>query len=167
MPDLGKATQREREREQTPRDTPNCEGTKYTKGLAATNKVAVGGAFLNDHVIEVGCMESGDITLDGKPILKTFPSTFSLPDVPDAKITYSTAGKLVDKATEMFDERHIVHMELPLGVRLTVLRWGNYVDFRLSMKPQPDQDGGCGNVWEPMGRQLGRFVLDVDPGIAL
>jgi len=121
------------------------KGTKYTKGLASTNKVAVGGRFINNHVIEVGCLESGDITIDGQPVLKSFPSSYTLADVPDAKITYSTAGELVDQATEQFHERHIVHMELPLGVRLTVLRWANYVDFRLSMQAQPNQDGGCGN----------------------
>jgi len=121
------------------------EGTKYTMGLAATNKIVVGGSFINYHVLEVGCMESGDITFDGEPILTSFPSEYKLLDVPDAEIFYNTDGELVDKATEMFDERRIVHMNLPLGVRLTVLRWSNYVDFRLRMPPQPEQDGGCGN----------------------
>lgn len=120
------------------------KGTHWTKGLASTNKIAVGGSFINNHVIEVGCLESGDITVDGRAVLKSFPSSYSVHGVEGATITYNTAGKLVDKATEVF-EKHIVHMELPLGVRLTVFRWDNYMDFRLSMQPQPNQDGGCGN----------------------
>lgn len=123
-----------------PAVTRRYKGTKYTLGLAATNKIAVGGDFIKGHVIEVGCMESGDITFDGEPILTSFPSEYKLLDVPDAEIFYNTDGELVDKATEMFDERRIVHMNLPLGVRLTVLRWSNYVDFRLRMPPQPEQD---------------------------
>jgi len=117
-------------------------GTNYTKGLAATNKIAVGGPFLQNHVVEVGCMEDGPITVDGAPVLQTFPSTYDLKGI--ASITYSTDGKLVDKATSDF-QRHIVHMELPMGIRLTILRWGNYLDFRLAMAPQGGMDGACGN----------------------
>mmetsp|Transcript_37717 Transcript_37717/g.75127 ORF Transcript_37717/g.75127 Transcript_37717/m.75127 type:complete len:354 (+) Transcript_37717:293-1354(+) len=117
-------------------------GTKYTKGLAATNKVAVGGPFLKGHVIIVGNLEDGPITVDGSPVLKDFPGTFHVGEI--ATITYNAEGKLVDHATSEW-EKHIVHMELPMGVRVTVLRWSNYVDFRVAMQKQPDQDGGCGN----------------------
>jgi len=119
------------------------KGTPYTKGLAATNKLAVGGRFLNNHVVEVGCLEDGPITLDGSPILTAFPSSYTL-EGGLGSITYSTQGELVDGATSKF-ARHIVHMQLPKNVRLTILRWDNYADFRLSMPQQPDQDGGCGN----------------------
>lgn len=40
-------------------------GTRYTAGLAATNKIAVGGPFLNGHIISVGTLEDGPITVDG------------------------------------------------------------------------------------------------------
>lgn len=117
-------------------------GTIYTDGLAATNKVAVGGEFLKGHSIEVGCLECGDITVDGIPVLGTLPSTYHLEDL--AVIDYSDQGLLVDEATSIWQKR-VVHMHLPLGVQLTVFRWANYVDLRLVMQPQPNQDGSCGN----------------------
>jgi len=120
------------------------KGTKYTDGLAATRKIAVGGSLLNGHVIEVGCMEDGDITVDGQTVLHTFPSSYEVPGVAGASITYNTDGTLVDGATKEF-QRHIIHMQLPSDVRLTILRWNNYVDFRLSMRKTGDVDGACGN----------------------
>jgi len=120
------------------------KGTKYTKGLAATRKIAVGGSLVNNHVIEVGCMEDGDITVDGQPVLQAFPSSYEIPGVAGGSITYNTVGDLVDGATKEF-EKHIIHMQLPSDVRLTILRWSNYVDFRLSMQNTGDIDGACGN----------------------
>jgi len=120
------------------------KGTKYTEGLAATRKIAVGGSLLNGHVIEVGCMEDGDVTVDGQTVLHAFPSSYEVPGVLGASITYNTDGALVDGATKEF-ERHIIHLQLPSDVRLTILRWSNYVDFRLSMRNTGDIDGACGN----------------------
>jgi len=122
------------------------KGTKYTEGLAATNKIAISGALVNNHVIAVGCMEEGDITVDGQPVLQTFPASYEIPGVAGATITYNTDGELVDGATKVF-KRHIVHMQLPDDVRLTILRWSNYVDFRLSLRQPEDKviDGACGN----------------------
>merc|ERR1719162_2118885 len=59
-------------------------------------------------------------------------------------MTYNGDGKLVDEAQAAFG-KHIVHMDLPLGVRVTVDRWKNYLDLKISMAPQPGQDGSCGN----------------------
>jgi len=146
------------------------KSTLFTKGLAATNKIAVGGNFINGHVIEVGCLEDGDITVDGRAVLAGFPATYSFPDVEGARIDYTSEGRLVDQATGVFSDRHIVHMDLPLGVRLTVLRWVNYVDFRLRMPRQRGQDGGCGNfngdpaddTTEAIFERDGARVQDVD-----
>jgi len=118
------------------------KGTIYTKGLAATNKVAVGGPFLKGHIIVVGSLEAGPITVDGIPVCQHFPETYRIGAL--GTVTYNAEGKLVDEATHVW-EKHIVHMELPMGVRVTVLRWKNYVDFRVAMQKQPNQDGGCGN----------------------
>eukprot|EP00429_Kryptoperidinium_foliaceum_P068911 CAMPEP_0176069404 /NCGR_PEP_ID=MMETSP0120_2-20121206/34653_1 /TAXON_ID=160619 /ORGANISM="Kryptoperidinium foliaceum, Strain CCMP 1326" /LENGTH=411 /DNA_ID=CAMNT_0017403039 /DNA_START=62 /DNA_END=1297 /DNA_ORIENTATION=+ len=120
-------------------------GTKYTAGLAATNKVAVGGPFLQGHVIVVGCLEDGDIMLDGAPILKDFPSSYDLKDV-GASISYSTDGELVDKVGTSEWEKRVVTMHLPRGVTFEVFRWSNYLDLRLRMKAQRNQDGSCGNM---------------------
>jgi len=118
------------------------EGTKYTKGLAATNKIAVGGKFLQGHVIMVGTMESGAITVDGQPVLTTFPAKYELDGI--ATITYDSQGTLPDKAAAIWT-KHIVHMDLPMGVSITVYRWSNYIDLRIRMPAVPGMDGSCGN----------------------
>jgi len=117
-------------------------GTRYTDGLAATNKVAVGGPFLKGHTIVVGCLECGDILVDGNPVLQHFPSRVHIPGV--ATIDYDDQGKVVDQAT-LDRKMRIVHMTLPNNVQFTVFRWANYVDLRLIMERQPNQDGSCGN----------------------
>jgi len=117
-------------------------GTSWTAGLAATNSIAVGGPFLAGHVIVVGCLDAGDITVDDKSITE-FPSTYRLPDV-DSTISYGAEGNVVDNATSSW-EKHVVNMSLPLGVRLEVFRWSNYLDLRLTMSRQPNQDGSCSN----------------------
>merc|ERR1711948_236773 len=43
------------------------------------------------------------------------------------------------------NEKRIVHMELPLGVKVSVYQWKNYVDVQVEMSPQAGQDGVCGN----------------------
>merc|ERR1719162_596071 len=50
-------------------------GTKFTFGLAATQKVAIGGPFLKNHVIEIEPMEhryGGRIMVDRQPVLGEF-----------------------------------------------------------------------------------------------
>jgi len=116
--------------------------TKYTHGLAATSRLAVGGPFLHGHVIVVGTMDDGVLTVDGQPVLTALPSTYTLHGL--ATLRYDNHGTLVDKATSRF-ERHIVHMELPEGVHITVLRWGNYLDLRIRMSKIDGMDGACGN----------------------
>merc|ERR1719378_1682345 len=109
--------------------------TPFTNGLSATHQIAVGGNFIGGHKIVVGPMENGQITMDGQPILQAFPSTFS----DDAQ------GKLVDDAQGHL-EKHIVHMDLPGGVHLQIMRWANHLNVRITMAARPEgQDGLCGN----------------------
>merc|ERR1712060_607366 len=110
-------------------------------GLASTSAIAVGGAFLRGHVIVVGSMESGIFTVDNQPVLPTF-GTYSIGGF--ATVTYNAEGQLVDAAAGVWS-KHVVHMALPLGVQVTVFRWKNYIDLRIRMPRQPDQDGACGN----------------------
>jgi len=120
-------------------------GTKYTYGLAATQKVVVAGTFLNGHKIEVEPVErayGGRILVDGQPVLAEFGI---LKVCEGATITYDGQGELPDKAASLWTSR-IVHMELPMGISFTVYRWGNYLDLKLEMTPVPGgQDGSCGN----------------------
>merc|ERR1719223_1689093 len=120
-------------------------GTAYTYGLAATQKVAVGGPFLQDHVIEVEPTEhryGGHILVDGTPVLTQFGQD-RVGNV--ATIDYNGNGHLVDEAASVWTTR-AVHLSLPKGVHMTIFRWGNYLDMKITM-PQLDGgvDGSCGN----------------------
>jgi hypothetical protein len=118
------------------------KATPFTNGLAATNAVAVGGHFLGSHVLKVGPMENGQITLDDMPILTAFPSDFIVPDG-RGTVTYNAQGTLVDGAQASL-EKHIVHMSLASGVHVEVMRWANHINVRITM-PSLGQDGHCGN----------------------
>jgi len=118
--------------------------TPFTNGLSATHQIAVGGPFLNGRRIVVGPMENGQITMDGQPILQAFPSTLD-DSSSGIQLSYNSEGKLVDNAQGHL-ERHIVHMELPLGVHLQIMRWANHLNVRITMTPREGgQDGSCGN----------------------
>jgi len=118
------------------------EGTKYTEGLAATNQIVVGGPFLHGHKIEVGTRDSGILTVDGQPVCGGFPSSYSGAGF---SLTYDSVGEVPDVVPEG-NEKRIVHMNLPLGVKVSVYQWDNYVDVKIEMSPQPSQDGVCGNA---------------------
>jgi len=119
------------------------KGTKWTKGLAATNKLAVGGPFLRGRVIVVGTLDAGAVVVDDQEVLTDFPSTYSLAGL--GTLRYNGQGDLPDDAAGVWDKK-VVHMDLPLGVQVTVFRWKNYVDFRIKMPAQPGQDGACGTA---------------------
>merc|ERR1712039_751893 len=42
--------------------------------------------------------------------------------------------------------RHIVHVTFPSGYTIEVMRWSNHMGMRVTMPPQPGQDGHCGNA---------------------
>jgi len=120
-------------------------GTKYTYGLAATQKVAIGGPFLDGHTIEIEPMEhayGGKIMVDGTEVLQSF-GRYSVGNGL-AELEYSGDGELVDEATSKWTTR-AVHLDLPRGVRMTVFRWGNYLDLKITMSKEEGQDGSCGN----------------------
>merc|ERR1719215_1431662 len=60
-------------------------------------------------------------------------------------VTYDDQGELVDGAMGHL-ERHIVHMALPGGVTVEVMRWSNHINLRITMAPRAGQDGHCGNA---------------------
>jgi len=117
--------------------------TQFTHGLAATETIAVGGRFLQGHVVEVGPMESGKIQWDGKEILTEFPGSFDMAGL--GKIEYNGEGELVDNAMNHL-ERHIVHVNLPSDVHLQIMRWSHHINVKITMLPaEGGQDGHCGN----------------------
>lgn len=120
-------------------------GTQYTYGLAATNKVALGGPFLKGHTIMVEPMDNnGKIFVDGQEVCRNRGCSYSVANGL-ATIRHDDVGQLVDQAASQF-ERHMVHIDLPLGIQLTVFRWTNYLDLDLRMpKLDGGVDGSCGN----------------------
>merc|ERR1712151_1236850 len=98
---------------------------------------------MGGHTVVVGPMENGQITVDGQPVMQGFPSTYSIPGV--ATLSYNGMGQLVDDAQSHL-EKHIVHMDLPFGVHLQVMRWANHINAKITMPPRAGgQDGSCGN----------------------
>eukprot|EP00445_Apocalathium_hangoei_P081236 CAMPEP_0204184954 /NCGR_PEP_ID=MMETSP0361-20130328/54873_1 /ASSEMBLY_ACC=CAM_ASM_000343 /TAXON_ID=268821 /ORGANISM="Scrippsiella Hangoei, Strain SHTV-5" /LENGTH=660 /DNA_ID=CAMNT_0051145073 /DNA_START=14 /DNA_END=1996 /DNA_ORIENTATION=+ len=117
--------------------------TPFTNGMAATHALAVGGPFLQGHTIVVDPMENGQITWDGEPILHGAPQTFEKDGL--ATLYYNAEGELVDVAQSHLT-KHILHMELPSGVKVEVMRWANHINARITIAPLAGgQDGICGN----------------------
>lgn len=116
--------------------------TPFTEGLAAINSIVVGGTLMQGHRMEVGPMDNGQILWDGRPILRAFPSDFDTGCC--GKVSYNGEGILVDTAQSHLP-RHIVHMPLPHGVHIQVMRWAQHINIRIEMNAKVGQDGHCGN----------------------
>mmetsp|Transcript_116348 Transcript_116348/g.334094 ORF Transcript_116348/g.334094 Transcript_116348/m.334094 type:complete len:573 (-) Transcript_116348:239-1957(-) len=140
--------------------------TPFTNGLAATSAIAIGGAFLMGHVLKIGALEGGQILWDNQIICADFPSNFEYPGF--AIIAYNSQGNLVDSAMNRLP-RHIVHVGLPLGVHLQVMRWSHHINVRITMPRQVGgQDGQCGNFNlnpkdDSTAQITGRIGLSVPP----
>lgn len=129
-------------------DTVKIQGrylsTPFTRGLSAMHQLAVGGPFMQGHKLTVGPMDGGQIMCDGLPICGGFPSQASCGGV--ALIKYDGEGGPSDDVDSNEIEKHIVHLELPGGVRIEILRWANHINGKILMRhPVAGQDGGCGN----------------------
>jgi hypothetical protein len=131
------------------------EGTRYTEGLAATNQIAVGGPFLHGHTIEVGTLDSGILTVDGQKVITGFPGSYSGAGF---SVTYDSNGALPDVIPEG-NEKRVVHMHLPLEVKVTVFQWRNYLDVQIYMPQQRGQDGVCGNFNQNQGDDTTRAIM--------
>jgi hypothetical protein len=116
-----------------------------THGLSVTKELAIGGPFLKNHKLRINARTA---TWDGQPILTGFPSQWSNAD-PPVQMSYDSQGALLQKGREG-KALHVVHVTLPLGVSMQINRWteaseGDYINIRLTMPRQPNQDGHCGN----------------------
>jgi len=111
-------------------------------GQAHTRKVAIGGPFLENHTLLVEPL-GGEILWDGQQVLRNFPS--------ELNVTGLISARYHDDAPPMdFYRRYLgtrtVDVELPMGVRVTVNRWSEHIDVRITMRPLAGgQDGHCGN----------------------
>lgn len=119
--------------------------TPVTNGLGVTKELAIGGPFLDGHTLRISAQSA---SWDGEPILGGFPDEWSNDD-PPVGIVLNSEGAVLQQGREGKPLR-IVHVTLPLGVSLQVNRWnepgeGDYINVRISMTAQPQQDGHCGN----------------------
>merc|ERR1712066_1039002 len=120
--------------------------THATNGLSVTKKIAVSGTFIQNHKLIIG---EEHASWDGTPILTTFPGTWHDPDGVGVSIVYNNQGQLLQPGREG-KQLHVLHIHMPLGVSLQVNRWnepneGRYINTKITMGPQPGQDGQCGN----------------------
>jgi len=119
-----------------------------TNGLSVTKQVGIGGDFLKGHKLVVGV---DFITWDGANIQEGFDklgATWESAD-PLIHLEYNNQGTIMQKS-RAGKALHVVHLHLPLGVTIEVNRWqepeeGAYINLRIIMPAQPDQDGHCGN----------------------
>jgi len=119
--------------------------TPITHGLSVTKEIAVSGSFINGHKLRISAQTA---SWDGRPILAGFPSTFNNAD-PLVDLRYDGQGMLLQSGREG-KALHVVHATLPGGVSLQVNRWneageGDYINVKITMPRQPNQDGHCGN----------------------
>merc|ERR1712066_228057 len=120
--------------------------THATNGLSVTKKIGVSGSFIQNHKLIIG---EEHATWDGTQILTTFPSTFHDPDGVGVSIVYNNHGELLQPGREG-RALHVLHVHMPGGVSLQINRWneageGRYINTKITMPPQPGQDGQCGN----------------------
>merc|ERR1711948_117793 len=91
--------------------------------------------------------------MGGQPLITSFPATSKSVDGL-VSIQYNNAGALMDKSLHgeirAVPQMHVLHITLPLGINLEVNEWneageGAYMNVRITMSAQPNQDGHCGN----------------------
>lgn len=119
--------------------------THATSGLSVLKQIAFGGPFLKGHKLIIGTTSA---SFDGQPILAGFPATWSNPQ-------FGVQAQYDGNGATMQDGRagkplHIVHLTLPNQVTVQINRWmeaseGNYINAKINMPAQPNQDGHCGN----------------------
>jgi len=117
--------------------------THATSGLSVMKQIAFGGPFMQGHKLIIGCTTA---SYDGQPVLAGFPSNFQNNLV---QATYDGNGATMQDGRSG-KALHIVHLTLPLGVNVQINRWiepaeGNYINAKITMSAQPQQDGHCGN----------------------
>merc|ERR1711920_1151222 len=83
--------------------------THMTSGLSVTKELAIGGSFLQGHVLRVTALT---MTWDNMPICGGFPSDYSNELV---QIHYNSMGGTLQEGREG-KSLHVVHIHLPLGI---------------------------------------------------
>jgi len=124
--------------------------TVVTNGLSVMKEVAIGGPFLKskdgkENVLRISALSA---TFNGAGIIPSFPDAWSNQDPPIEVVT-DGSGELL-QASRTGKQMHVVHVKLPLHIEMQINRWnepgeGDYINMKLVMSAQPNQDGHCGN----------------------
>jgi len=120
------------------------QATDWTKendhtDYSSMTSVIVSGSFMQGHKIQVDSM-LGSIKCDSSDILANFGQA----TCGTAKITFDSVGDLVDSAMAFLPHK-VVHMLLPGSTEIQVNRWPNFINAKIQMRKQVEQDGVCGN----------------------
>jgi len=119
--------------------------TPITHGLSVTKEIIISGPFINNQKLRIGARTA---SWNGQPILTQFGSTFVDPQS-GVRATLNGEGELLQQGREGKPLR-IVHVDMPNSVSLQINRWteayeGDYINIKITMPSQPNQDGHCGN----------------------
>jgi hypothetical protein len=104
----------------------------------------VGGPFLRGHRLVIEPLE-GQVTWDGQPILDPVVSDFKVEGL--IEVRQMPTRKTIDAGMATLNIWNAtVEAFLPMDVHLLVNRWPYHLDVKVTMKPQPEGQGGqCGN----------------------
>jgi len=121
-----------------------------TNGLSVMKEIAIGGPFLKskDGTENILRISSLSASWNGGAILTGFPDEWTNSDPKIAVVTDGQGEIMQDSRAGK--QLHVVHVKLPLGVELQINRWnepgeGDYINTKVTMSVQPNQDGHCGN----------------------
>merc|ERR1711976_331792 len=119
--------------------------THATSGLSVLKEIGFGGSFMKGNKLVIGAT-AASATWNGQPILTMFPSNFQNELVTAA---YDSNGATMQDGRQG-KQLHVIHLTLPLSVNVQINRWmeaaeGNYINAKITMSAQPNQDGHCGN----------------------
>merc|ERR1712039_1006563 len=78
-----------------------------------------------------------------------FPANFDAPNLPGVSARLDSIGESLQTGRKAGNLR-VVHLTLPSNVQVQINRWtepaeGNYINAKITMSAQPNQDGHCGN----------------------
>lgn len=101
---------------------------------------------MHGHKITVSATSA---SFDNQQILMGFPSSFNAPNFPGVSAQLNSLGEFLQKGRNAANLR-VVHLTLPSNVKMQINRWtepaeGNYINAKITMSAQPNQDGHCGN----------------------
>jgi hypothetical protein len=124
--------------------------TPVTNGLSVMKEIAIGGPFLQGpdgtkNVLRISALTA---TWNGGGIIPGFPDKWSNKN-PNIEIVTDGSGEIM-QSSRAGKQLHVVHVKLPYSIDLQINRWneageGEYINMKLTMSAQPNQDGHCGN----------------------